>query len=177
MRLDSRNELRAWCLLKKRRPRRTTSLTTDPPFHRPIAGRAQRQPSRRRTRPPLRENGQTRAIIHVHFSNRRRVGAGEHLHDRDGEDGPAQRRADLALDDLGLSAAAAPASNPECVREAFRRAREARIEACSLRSVLEATARDEVIDYMAQDVEKLLLASCDLIDTLSAYCIAHVCGV
>jgi len=89
----------------------------------------------------------------------------------------AQRRPDSELDDTTLTLAQEPASNPEHIRAASRRAREGRIEACGIRAVLDATKRAEVVTTNAQDAEKRLLASCDLIDTLPAYCLAHVCGV
>jgi hypothetical protein len=90
---------------------------------------------------------------------------------------PAQRRTEPVLDELPLAPAEAPASNPENIREASRLARAGRIQACGLHAALDATAREEVITTSAQDAEKRLMASCDLIDTLPAYCLAHVCEV
>ncbi len=90
---------------------------------------------------------------------------------------PAQRRTDPALNQVPLAPAEAPASNPESIRQASRHARAGRIQACGLHAALDATAREEVITTSAQDAEKRPMASGDLIDTLPAYCLAHVCGV
>ena len=90
---------------------------------------------------------------------------------------PAQRRTDPALNQVPLAPAEAPASNPESIRQASRHARAGRIQACGLHAVLDATAREEVITTSAQDAEKRPMASCDLIDTLPAYRLAHACGV
>ena len=80
-------------------------------------------------------------------------------------------------DDTTATLASEPASNPEHVRAASRRAREGRIEACSLQAALRATERNEVINTKAQDAELRLLAVCDLIDALPSYCLAFTCDV
>ena len=114
-------------------------------------------------------------VVHVTFGQRRTT------HQSSGASPaawtPAHRRAGPEQDDIAATPASEPASNPEHVPVASRRAREGRIEACSLKAALSATERDEVITTKAQDAELRLLAVCDLIDTLPSYCLAFACDV
>ena len=69
-----------------------------------------------------------------------------------------------------------PASDPECIREATRRAREGAVAACGLGAALAATAEGKIVTDSDQEAELRVRACCDLIDQLPPRSLAFVCG-